>query len=291
MPTTYNQYPIYISQTGTNSINLQNYFMPFDLSVDYEAQVEPKRYLPVSNSVANNIVSTAALNSKISFSFYLNSSNTGAFGYLANYFNINNSNSKNYTGRHNIQIGNSIFSGCYLDELTISCDNMFKPMTSSVSFTCTNPPQGSLAFKNDFAPINDQQTESSSFIYGYASAINNFTTSSQSKSFDLIHKYSFKQTLSISRTPVYTLGSINAQYMLMDGVEKNLNMSCDDVNGLMNFSGNILNNNLSLKIKDVYSNDLFDIVMNAGSRIISQNISVQEKDTLGVSISIKEVSV
>jgi hypothetical protein len=288
MPTFYNQYPISISKTGSTTVSSDN-FIAYDLSINYNAQASPRRYFRPSISSYDTIKSTGPLEVKLAFSFYLNELQTGSFDCLKPYFDIDNSNSSQYTGSHVIRVGGTRFSGCFLDEIVVNCDNLFKPISSSVSFSCFDSPTGLLVVNNSDSAVVSEAEDF--FAYGIISPMSDPTTTSQAKQLANVHKYSFKHGLNLKRTPVYGLNSINPQYTLIDEAEKTLDLSCDDVNGLMNFSGNILNNNLLIDVKDRYENTILTIKMKEGSRILSQNISVAGGDSLKADISMREVLV
>jgi hypothetical protein len=96
-----------------------------------------------------------------------------------------------------------------------------------------------------------------------------------------------------NRSPIYTLGSINATSMLLDGVESQMSITSTGVNNLIDFSGNNVANDVSVSLQGnggQENNELASIKIDAGARVISQDYGMAGGDTLIGSVTLREVS-
>jgi hypothetical protein len=102
---------------------------------------------------------------------------------------------------------------------------------------------------------------------------------------------SIKYSVNSNKTPVYSLGQINPVDFLLDSVEKQMDISSTNLASFIDFSGNKLFDDLSLTLKN-NSNVISSILkMSSGSYVTSEQMSIQEGDTLITQASIKEVIV
>ena len=81
--------------------------------------------------------------------------------------------------------------------------------------------------------------------------------------------------------------------MLLDGVEEDLVISSTGLEQLIDFSGQVLNNNLNIQIQNVgagISNPINNLIeFKHGSRVLSENYSVVEGETVKTSATIKQI--
>jgi hypothetical protein len=102
---------------------------------------------------------------------------------------------------------------------------------------------------------------------------------------------SVSYSVNCSRTPVYHLGSQDANSFFLDKVEKQMDISSTDLASFINYSGAKLPTDLSLVLKDPQNNIVSSLLMNSGSNIYLQKYSTQEGDALITQVSIKEIVV
>lgn len=102
---------------------------------------------------------------------------------------------------------------------------------------------------------------------------------------------SIKYTVNCNRSPVYNLKQINPTNFLLDSIEKQMDITSTNLPNFIDFSGNKLSGDLSITLKDS-SNVISSILkMSSGSYVSSQQMGVQEGDTLITQASIKEIVV
>ena len=159
----------------------------------------------------------------------------------------------------------------------------------SAKFVSLDPPTG-VQISGDTNPYggNEIPLSGDDLVYGHTVIINdsaNILNNVQSNiSFN--RKY--------SRTPIYQLGSINADTMLLDGVEEELSVSSTGLESLIGLSGEKLVNNLVFYLCGVgigtaqaVTPDLINFP--AGARVLTESYNVAGGDTVSTQATIKQV--
>ena len=94
-----------------------------------------------------------------------------------------------------------------------------------------------------------------------------------------------------SRTPIYTLGSINATNMLLDGVESEMSITSTGLGNLIDFNGTELSSNVTVNVLNVDgASTIPALTMTAGATVLTQGYNVNGGDTLSASATIKEIN-
>ena len=102
---------------------------------------------------------------------------------------------------------------------------------------------------------------------------------------------SMRYSVNCTRTPVYNIGTTNANQYILDTVEKQMDISSTNLASFIDFSGSKLTSDLNLTLKNS-QNDFSSIIsMKSGANIFSQQTNIQEGDTLVTQVSIKEIIV
>ena len=102
---------------------------------------------------------------------------------------------------------------------------------------------------------------------------------------------SMRYSVNCGRSPIYNIGTTNANDFILDTVEKQMDISSTDLTSFIDFSGYKLTSDLNLTLKDAQNIIGSVISMKSGASIYSQQSSVQEGDTLVTQVSIKEIVV
>jgi hypothetical protein len=100
-------------------------------------------------------------------------------------------------------------------------------------------------------------------------------------------------TKQFSRTPIYTLGSVNATDMLLDGVTSEMSIASTGLESLISYSGNKLASKVEVNLKDVDGNactNMRSFNMEAGARVLGESYNINGGDTLSASATIKEIN-
>jgi len=186
------------------------------------------------------------------------------------------------TGNADITIGGRIFSGCYLDQLSIDIAP-FQAATMSTSFTCTNPPTG-------LAMISGQSTGqsgmNSKFAYGHFAAISGADNYS-----DNIHS-SISFSLDLKRTYSYAISKRNSHRVFLDEASKQLQIKSTNIKTFVNESG--ANSSFSIDLK----NESGQLILPSGTLSTSsrgvvnaQNLSISPPNILMADVTIDEVMI
>ena len=286
----YRDLPIFIGAANQNSSSITNnyYLMASQVSIDMSAGGVPKRKINQSINQYDQFTHPDPLSSRISFQSYIPGSMVEGFGTSdlswAAKIILNQSTGDNY---HTIKIGSNIFNKCYLESYTVDISPL-RPVTLSAQFNCNNPPTGYgiTGLINGVDSFIGANSFSDRIIHGHTctvSGANNIVSNIQS---------SIKYQVTCARTPVYTIGSIIPSSMILDFVERQMDIDSTDIYKIINQEGSSLTKPISvgLRYEKDYSITAY-LNMNAGSKILSQKINMQEADTLSTQVSIKEILV
>jgi hypothetical protein len=102
---------------------------------------------------------------------------------------------------------------------------------------------------------------------------------------------SIRYSVNCARTPVYNIGTTNADRHILDTVEKQMDISSTNLASFIDFSGSKLTSDLNLTLKNAQNSFSSIISMKSGANIFSQQTNIQEGDTLATQVSIKEIIV
>jgi len=102
---------------------------------------------------------------------------------------------------------------------------------------------------------------------------------------------SIRYSVNCGRTPVYNVGTTNANSFILDTVEKQMDISSTNLASFINYTGSKLLSDLNLTLKNAQNITGSVLSMRSGANVYSQQSSVQEGDTLVTQVSIKEIIV
>jgi len=102
---------------------------------------------------------------------------------------------------------------------------------------------------------------------------------------------SIRYSVNCGRTPIYNVGTTNANSFILDTVEKQMDISSTNLASFINYTGSKLPSDLNLTLKNAQNITGSVISMRSGANVYSQQSNVQEGDTLVTQISIKEIIV
>ena len=150
-----------------------------------------------------------------------------------------------------------------------------------------NPPSGD-AIKQDTSPYGAGTIpfNPDGVIYGYTCSVTNMDHvigNVQSQ---------INYTKEYTRTPVYTLGSTNAETMLLDGVESEMNITSTGLENSIDYSGDKLGSDVSVGLQDIDGTAypyIGTLTMSAGARVLTTNYSVNGGDTVVTTAEIRQI--
>jgi hypothetical protein len=187
-----------------------------------------------------------------------------------------------------IKIGSGQFNKCYATNVSVNIEP-FTPVSLSAKFVSLDPPTG-IQISGDTNPYGggDIPLTGDDLVYGHTVKIGDAANLLN----DVKSNISFSRTY--SRTPVYQLGSINADTMLLDGVEEELSVSSTGLESLIGLSGDKLGASLDVYLCGVgigtaqaVTPDLINFP--AGARVLTESYGVAGGDTVSTQATIKQV--
>lgn len=282
----YRDLPIFIGTANQDpgTINNNYYLMASQVSVDVSAGGQAKRKINQSINQYDQFTHSDPLLCRISLQSYILGSETEGFlipdlSWAAKII-LTQATGDNY---HAMKIGQSVFDKCYLSNYTISIDPL-RPVQLSAEFICNTPPTGyGISEKiNGVDSYIGSISFADNIIHGHTCNVigaNNIVSEIQS---------SIKYQVTCNRTPVYTIGSIMPSSMILDEVERQMDISSTDISSIINQEGANLTSPVTVALKHSENSITAYLNMNAGSKILSQKINMQEGDSLVTEVSIKE---
>jgi hypothetical protein len=102
---------------------------------------------------------------------------------------------------------------------------------------------------------------------------------------------SIRYSVNCGRTPIYNVGTTNANSFILDTVEKQMDISSTNLASFINYTGSKLSSDLNLTLKNARNITGSVISMKSGANVYTQQSNVQEGDTLVTQVSIKEIVV
>lgn len=240
-------------------------------SVAYAASLDSSRILAPNQN--NNFRIAGPLAAKISFNFVAcNTGSNNAANLLINTLTGNVAS--------NIMIGNSLFSGCYCNSVSVDVAP-FAPVTISAEFTSNN-----MIVNSGFAPAT--ATPSTQNLNGYLAHGHNTVISNGAALSDSNYG-AISYRVNCGRTPSFTLGQKLVQTIFLDTIEKEMSIKATNIGNFIDYTG--YGDTISINVKTDLGTGIFSppLSMSANSRIVSQNLSITEGEILAGDISLREV--
>ena len=282
MSLSYSNMPVYVGEANGSTITETGaYITATQANVALTTSNAGKRLLGSAVDSDDQFKFTNALGASISFSFFLETSlddSGGTFQFLTG---------TNQDKYFPIRIGANLYKDCYLSDYSVSIAP-YVPVTLSANFVSLTPVTGG-QITGDATPYTGAVIpfDSDDIVYGHTCSVTNMgdVVGSVQSQINYNKKY--------NRTPIYTLGSINATDMLLNGVESEMSITSTGLESLISYSGNKLANTVQVNLKDVDGNtctNIRSVDMNAGARVLTENYSINGGDTLSASATIKEIN-
>lgn len=236
-------------------------------SISYNAALEASRFLAPNQN--NNFRIGGPLAAKISINMIADKRDQYSFPSLL--FGA-------LTGNNSVllKVGASQFSSCYCNSARVDI-SPFSPISISAEFVSYNPPVD--------IPFAAYSSDSNigSVSHGHKTIITNGSLLSD-KNYSAI-----SYQVSCNRTPVFNLGQKNAQSVFLDSVEKELTIKATNIGNFIDYSG--YGDLISIDVKADNNQSVFfaPLSMSANSRIVSQNLSMEEGGILAGDITLREI--
>lgn len=263
MSTLYSNLPSSIIFSG-----IETNFASLSSSISFSSKLEENKNLSLAPN--QNFKIGGSLESKISLNFFAaqNSNFSGASLVLSS-----------LTGDvfSSIKIGSVVFSGCYLENLSVEIVP-FSPVIMTADFICLKTIDS-----NGLSPstaLASSPESGSGICYGHNITSFNDTLLTNAKE-------SLSYKVSCNRTPVYTLGNVDATSCFLDSVVKEISIKSDNIKQFINYQsyGDILSVNLNTELPQT----LGTISFSSASKIVSQNLSISSEDVLAGQVTLREI--
>tara|TARA_Y100000004_G_scaffold71856_1_gene80768 strand:+ start:180 stop:1022 length:843 start_codon:yes stop_codon:yes gene_type:complete len=278
MSLSYSNLPVYVGGPNSSSVGEANrYVSAIDANVSFSASAAAKRNLGESVNSTDQFKFQGPRTTNISFKFILDTSVEASNSFL---------NDANQSAFFPIKIGTNFYKNSYLSNYSVSI-SPFQPVTVAANFISMNPPSGD-AIKHDASPYGGGTIpfNPDGVIYGYTCSVTNMDHvigNVQSQ---------INYTKEYTRTPVYTLGSTNAETMLLDGVESEMNITSTGLVNSIDYSGDKLGSDVSVGLQDIDGTAypyIGTLTMSAGARVLTTNYSVNGGDTVVTTAEIRQI--
>lgn len=291
----YENSPVYLgTQEGqvpaTGIAGINNLIAANTCELSFDTQMEPQKFLGRQN-ISDDYAISGPKQAKISFS-YTPLVGPNAVSGIQEASLLPLSLTGDFVSGHVVRIGNFLLQKCYLDSIgiQISAYNTVKfnvQMTSYDSSTIENDVYSGIGNSGSFV--------NSSLSGTYLSALHSLSLGVSGNSLSLPEsKTEINIQTTCARTPVYSVGSINPDTVILNSVERAVSINGENVGRIINFSG--ANASLSLRFSEFASlvtgvnfNPLTDyrFGLDITGKITSQNLSMQPGRTLEGSINFR----
>ena len=302
MATLYYQLPVTIQ---TNPSGEKHHFASSSASISLSPKLEENKNL--SSAPNQHFKIGGNLDAKININFFATTSVFSGVNYTATEQLLSV-----LTGDVTsvIQIGNSRFSGCYLENLSMEIAP-FMPTMMSADFICLNtntspgllgdaevslPPGDAIYYANLAALYGEDilvylngspALPENGMYYGHHAVVSggNLLTNTRE---------SLSYKINCTRSPVYTIGSVDATNCFLDSVSKEISIKSDNVAQFINYSGSANNPNKETLITvNLLTPNQIPLVppisFSHNARIVSQNLSINAGDVLGGQVTLREI--
>jgi hypothetical protein len=302
MATLYYQLPVTIQ---TNPSGEKHHFASSSASVSLSPKLEENRNL--SSAPNQHFKIGGNLDAKININFFATTSLFSGANYTATEQLLSV-----LTGDVTsvIQIGESRFSGCYLENLSMEIVP-FMPTMMTADFICLNantsnglagssgtflPPGDAIYYANLTAMYGEDilvylngssALPENGMYYGHNVAISGGNLLTPTR-----EALSYK--INCLRSPVYTLGSSDATSCFLDSVTKEISIKSDNVSQFIDYNGVADNPNKEslITVNLLTANQIPltpQISFSHNARIVSQNVSINAGDALAGQVTLREI--
>lgn len=275
----YSDLPVYVGLPNTTGIVEDDAYVPAtQVNVNYNTNSAPRRNLGVNVNTGDQFGFGAALAATISFTCILQEEFQVGFEFFTDEAN---------DAYVPIKIGDNFFQKCYATDVAISIAPD-APVTLQANFICLDPTTDE-KISGDSTPYTGHgfPIDADQLIYGQFCTVSNM----ENVVGNVQSQINFKRTY--QRTPIYTLGSVNASTALLDGIEEEMSITSTGLNNLIGWSGDMLTAPVMVDLS-AQDGSALDYVarlsMAAGARVLTEGYNVAGGDTVAATATLKQVT-
>lgn len=286
MSLSYSNTPVYIGKLNSVGINTgftgsMDYIPALRADVTLDTSSNPKRNLGVDVVASDQFTFDNSLAAKISIESLIQSGISEGFRFLSG----TTSAQEAYVP---IEIGENLYQKCYPTDISISVQP-YVPATIRASFICLDPPTGTKISGDSKALLNTTGIPISGdmIVYGHTCTLTNMgeVVGSVQSQVNFTRRY--------NRSPVYSIGSVDASSMLLDGIEEEMSITSTGLGDLINLSGQLLAGSVGVSLQDKDGSMAGALVgimtMPEGARAIGQRYGVVGGETIQTSATLKNI--
>jgi hypothetical protein len=288
MSLSYTNLPIYVGHVNSSEPTMpseQHAMLPAaSASVSYGAQAEPNKKLGKAISQTDQYNIRGPLSAQLSFQTFL----VNDMPYLESGYAFL-SGSLPETGFFPVQLGSGVFKKCYMQDYVVSIQP-YQPVTVDITFVSLDPPteQEISGDPNPYAnPFNvEPPFDGDDFVYGHTCSVENVTDVVGAAQSSITYRRSF------GRTPVFTLGSINATDVRLNSIEAETTITSTGLENLINFSGDTTANDIAIGLNTTKGDSIryfTGIVVSGGAEVHQESYAVGGGDTLETTATLSEI--
>lgn len=267
---TYKDFPCILTPEGASSLNYR--FLAQSLSISFENQLVESRSFGATQDLKTFRIG-GPRSCSVDLSWAVCTSGNPA----QNSYNALSGILNHMTGNNSgvLNLGGYSLSGAYLLKAAVSIQP-FEPVIASASFVCSPP---TIIFSS--ASPFQEMLPPNKIAYGYTTEILGGALLTDS------NNSSIQFSINCSRTPSFRIGDSGAFRYLLDGVTKEIVLNATNIGNVINFSG--YGDSFTATIKNVDAENIASLTMGANSKIISQNLAVQDNSVINGSVVMKEI--
>lgn len=255
------------------------YYVP-SVSMSISAQNKLEKSTILAPNQNNNFRIGGELNSKISISFIACNQNKLGGG-ASDTWNFASGVLQDLTGLNSVSlyIGANLFSGCYLDDVSVEIA-AFKPVMITADFTCLTAPVAT-SFSGSGANYQDNLVDG--IAYGFNTVITDGSTLSDS------NRESISYKINCDRSYTTSIGRDSVNNVFLNQVQKQLTIKSHNIGSYISFSG--YGEAITIDPQNASGQSIVNggFGMSSNCKIVAQNLSTQQGDILMGDVSLQEV--
>ena len=294
----YSDVPVFANflQEDTNPVTAlsSGIFAATEVSLSLDPTLTPNRFLGKPQN-RSDFSTSGPLEGKLSMTFIpLIENNANVF------LNINRQNqlaffalTGNFSKGHTIQVANLLLKRCYLNNYSIKI-NPYQPVSVSANFTVydvTGIANGTLsAYSSTVSPIaKNTAVPYYESLHALSTRLDTSITTNLPET-----RINIEINVDCNRTPVYTLGQQLPDGVVLNTVERTVNIQGENVGKILDITGanpgSINISFLPLSMRGSVPTSTTNVLnINVSGRITSQQLSVSQGSILNGKVVIKEI--
>lgn len=279
MSLSYHNLPVYVGAADASTVTENTAYVPAtQVNVNYNTTSAPRRNLGVDVATGDQFTFSSALAATISMTCILQKQFEVGFEFFSDDANDN---------FFPIKIGDNMFQKCYATDVAITVAPDV-PVTLQANFISLDPATGE-TIQGDATPYTGGPIpfDADQLVYGQFCTVENMGNVVG----NVQSQINFKRTY--NRSPIYTLGSVNASSALLDGIDEEMSIASTGLSNLINFSGDVLNSDVKVNLLSqdgATLDDMESISMKKGARVLTETYNAAGGNTVETTATLRQIT-